>query len=57
MNIPSHLLEDEKRQINYPKSLFTWISVGAAGVTLVPFVFFVIDLLIACLIATSSLIF
>ena len=43
MNIPSHLLEDEKRQINYPKSLFTWISVGAAGVTLVPFVFFVID--------------
>lgn len=43
MNIPSHLIEDEKRQIDYPKSIFTWISVGASGVTLVPFILFVID--------------
>jgi hypothetical protein len=43
MNIPSHLIEDEKRQLDYPKSLFTWISAGAAGLTLVPFVLFVID--------------
>jgi len=43
MNIPSHLLEDGKPQIDYPKSAFTWISVGAAGVTLVPFILFVID--------------
>ena len=43
MNIPSHLLEDEKRSIDYPKSSFTWISVGAAAVTIVPYVLFVID--------------
>ena len=43
MNIPSHLLEDEKPQIDYPKSAFTWISVGAAAVTLVPFILFVMD--------------
>ncbi len=43
MNIPSHLLEEEKRPIDYPKSSFTWISVGAAAVTIVPYVLFVID--------------
>ena len=43
MNIPSHLLEDEKRPIEYPKSSFTWISVGAAAVTIVPYVLLVID--------------
>tara|TARA_B100000676_G_scaffold13494_1_gene12173 strand:+ start:8573 stop:9184 length:612 start_codon:yes stop_codon:yes gene_type:complete len=43
VNIPSHLLDDEKPQIDYPKSPFTWISVGAACVTLIPFVLFVID--------------
>ena len=43
MNIPSHLLEDGKPQIDYPKSTLTWISVGAAGVTLVPFILFIID--------------
>ena len=43
MNIPTHLLEEEKRPIDYPKSSFTWISVGAAAVTIVPYVLFVID--------------
>ena len=43
MNIPSHLLEEKKPQNVYPKSAFTWISVGAAGVTLVPFILFVMD--------------
>lgn len=43
MSIPSHSLEDKKQQNDYPKSAFTWISVGAAGVTLVPFILFVMD--------------
>jgi len=43
MSIPSHSLEDKKQQNDYPKSAFTWVSVGAAGVTLVPFILFVMD--------------
>ena len=43
MNIPPHLLEEEVPPVDYPKSTFTWISLGAAGVTVLPLVFFVID--------------
>jgi len=43
MNIPSHLLGEEKRPVDYPKSSFTWISVGAAVLTIVPYILFVID--------------
>ena len=43
MNIPSHLLGEEKRTVDYPKSSFTWISVGAAVLTIVPYILFVID--------------
>lgn len=43
MNIPSHLLEEEKPKIDYPKSAFTWISLSASGITLIPFILFVID--------------
>jgi len=43
MNIPANLLPDEVPVINYSKSNLTWIVVGAAGVTIVPFVMFVVN--------------
>ncbi|MBA62990.1 MAG: hypothetical protein CMJ76_11550 [Planctomycetaceae bacterium] len=44
MKIPSNLVEEQQLpQPNYPKSTFTWISLGATGITLVPFILFVID--------------
>ena len=42
MNIPAHLLDDQKPVINYRKSTATWITVASAAVTIVPYVFFVI---------------
>ena len=43
MNIPAHLLDDPKPVLNYRKSVYTWIAVGSAGVTIIPYVFFVIS--------------
>ena len=43
MNIPAHLLDDPKPVLNYRKSVYTWITVGSAGVTIIPYIFFVIS--------------
>jgi hypothetical protein len=43
MNIPAHLLADQKPEINYKKSNLTWLAVGAAGLTIVPYILFVIN--------------
>ena len=42
MNIPASLMPDEAPEIEYRKSNFTWLVVGGAGLTIVPFVLFVV---------------
>ncbi|HIA62007.1 MAG TPA: hypothetical protein EYM79_02650 [Planctomycetes bacterium] len=42
MNIPASLMPDEAPEIEYSKSNFTWLVVGGAGLTIVPFVLFVV---------------
>ena len=42
MNIPTNISGDEKPQINYISSNFTWFVVAAAGITIVPYTMCVI---------------
>ena len=43
MNTPGNLSPDEQPVINYNKSKFTWLVVGAAGFTIIPYLLFVIN--------------
>ncbi len=43
MNIPANLLPDEVPEIEYSMSNFTWFVVVGAGLTIVPFVMFVLN--------------
>ncbi|MBT4693599.1 MAG: hypothetical protein HOB73_09665 [Planctomycetaceae bacterium] len=43
MNIPASLLPPEEPEINYAKSNYTWLVFVGAGLTVVPYIMFVIN--------------